>query len=81
MNRGLVVNSEPLARVWSPLLAIFGLLLLFRRFRWQAVLRYRGEPLFDVAPNRQRLKMANLMAGESERAKQLMQSAAESETL
>ena len=29
MNRGLVVNSEPLARVWSPLLAIFGLLLLF----------------------------------------------------
>ena len=29
MNRGLVVNSEPLARVWSPLLAIVLLLLLF----------------------------------------------------
>ena len=29
MNRGLVVNSEPLARVWSPLLAIVLLVLLF----------------------------------------------------
>ena len=29
MNKGLVVNSEPEARVWSPLLAIFVLLLLF----------------------------------------------------
>ena len=29
MNRGLVVNSEPLARVWSPLLAIVLFVLLF----------------------------------------------------
>ena len=29
MNRGLVVNSETLARVWSPLLAIFVLVLFF----------------------------------------------------
>ena len=29
MNKGLVVNSEPLARVWSPLLAIVLLVLLF----------------------------------------------------
>ena len=28
MNKGLVVNSEPLARVWSPLLAIVLLVLL-----------------------------------------------------
>jgi len=81
MNRGLVVNSAPRARVWSPSLAMVLLVLLFRRFRRQAVLRYRGEPPFDNAPNRQRLKMANLMAGESESTKQLMQRSAESETL
>ena len=81
MNRGLVVNSAPRARVWSPSLAIFMFVVAFPALSKQVALRYRGEPLFDVAPYRQRLTMANKMAGESERAKQLMQRSAESETL
>ena len=52
MNKGLVVNSEPLARVWSPLLAIVLLVLLFPalslktivRMSLSAAVRRRAEP-------------------------------------
>ena len=38
MNRGLVVNSEPLARVWSPLLAIVLLVILFPPLSLQRII-------------------------------------------
>jgi hypothetical protein len=52
MNRGLVVNSEPLARVWSPLLAIVLLVLLFPTLYLKAALIYRGALLLGVALSR-----------------------------
>ena len=52
MNKGLVVNSEPLARVWSPLLAIVLLVLLFPALSEASGLALSRKPLFDVAPNR-----------------------------
>ena len=47
-----MVNSEPLARVWSPLLAIVLLVLLFPTLYLKAALIYRGALLLGVALSR-----------------------------
>ena len=59
MNRGLVVNSEPLARVWSPLLAIVLLVLLF-----PALSEASGLALSRRAAARRRAALAAFENGE-----------------
>ena len=68
MNRGLVVNSDPLARVWSPLLAIVLLVLLFPTLYLKAALIYRCALLSGVALSRS-VSRARISGRLTERAK------------
>ena len=56
MNRGLVVNSAPRARVWSLPLLLAMFVLLFPARSLEAVLLYRGELLLSVSPTRSDLR-------------------------
>ena len=64
MNKGLVVNSEPEARVWSlPLLLA---IMLFPTLCLKAAFVYRVSLLLGVARSRQRLVCPVLWLAESE---------------
>ena len=52
MNRGLVVNSAPRARVWSPSLAIFVLFLFLPTGSLEAALEYCLELLLGYVLSR-----------------------------